>query len=360
MNTIAWSDIERALEALSAPEAGSSFVVFSGGLQGRNSAPLLQKEGVSVRAFCDNDRKMWNTEVAGFPCVVPQELSRWKDPFALVSSVKHYPAIHRQLEEMGIPHCTLDGYVVRSHLSDFQAVYAMLDEESRPIYAGLLLSRIRGDLSEFRILCSDNPYFALPEFRFPGIDEVFVDCGAFTGENSQQFINHCSGGIFRKLYAFEGNPAAVAAMRRRLTREREMWLFREDQIVCEQKFVGSADGVKIPFHISESNPTNSFAGEADEHTEWVESVTLDRYFSERGEDRITFLKADIEGAEWDMLHGAEGLIRRNRPKMAISVYHSIFDLYRIPLLLRQWVPEYQFAVRHHWNDLNETVLYCYV
>lgn len=360
MNAIVWSDIERALEALPVPKPGSDVIVFGSGSLGVNSAPRLQKEGIPVRAFCDNDRKMWNTEVAGLLCVAPQELSRWKHPFALVSTIKHYLAIHHQLEEMGIPHCTLDGYIVRSHLSDFQAVYAMLDEESRQIYAGVLLNRLTGNPSGFRTLCSDHLYFALPEFRFPGVDEVFVDCGAFTGENSQQFINHCSGGVFQKLYAFEGNPLAVAAMRRRLAREREVWLFREDQIVCEQKFVGAVDGVKIPFHISESNPTNSFIGEADEHTEWVEAVTLDRYFSQRGEDRITFLKADIEGAEWDMLHGAEGLIRRNRPKMAISVYHSIFDLYMIPLLLKQWVPDYQFAVRHHWSSFNETVLYCYV
>lgn len=359
MNTIVWSDIECALEALPIPEAGSGLIVFGIGLLGVNSAPLLQKDGLPVRAFCDNDHKKWGTEAEGLPCIAPQELLHWENPFALVSTVKHYLAVHRQLEEMGIPNCTLDAYAVRSHLSDFQAVYAMLDEESRRIYAGVLLSRLTGNPAGFRALCSDHQYFALPEFRFPGIDEVFVDCGAFTGENSQQFINHCSG-IFQKLYTFEGNPAAMAAMRRRLARERELWLFREDQIVCEQKFVGAVDGVKIPFHISEGNPANSFTGEAEGHTEWVESVTLDRYFSEQGEDRITFLKADIEGAEWDMLHGAEGLIRRSRPKMAVSVYHSIFDLYRIPLLLRQWVPEYRFAVRHHWNDFNETVLYCYV
>lgn len=90
-----------------------------------------------------------------------------------------------------------------------------------------------------------------------------------------------------------------------------------------------------------------------------EAISLDQYFAQRGGERITFLKADIEGAEWDMLLGAENIIRSSRPKIAVCIYHNIFDFYRLPMLLREFVPEYKFSVRHHWNGFNETVLYCY-
>lgn len=49
----------------------------------------------------------------------------------------------------------------------------------------------------------------------------------------------------------------------------------------------------------------------------------------------------------------------NRPKMALCIYHCIYDFFRIPLLLKKWIPEYRFAVRQHWGNFDETVLYCY-
>lgn len=236
----------------------------------------------------------------------------------------------------------------------------MLDKTSRDIYAGVLLSRIKGDQTRLPNLCEDHQYFALPQFRFCGIpeEEVFVDCGAYTGETSQIFINNQMG-QFKKIYAFEANSAAFAAMQRRLAREKDVWLFRDDQIVCERNFVSDEDGARIPFHVTRKDPTNSLVKEGDSDTEWIETVSLDRYFERKGEERITFLKADIEGAEWDMLHGGEQIIRRSRPKMAISIYHNIYDFFRIPLYLKELVPAYHFAVRQHWNSFEETILYCY-
>ena len=61
-----------------------------------------------------------------------------------------------------------------------------------------------------------------------------------------------------------------------------------------------------------------------------------------------------------MLHGAANIIRRSKPKAAISIYHSIYDFFRIPLYLKELVPEYRFAVRQHWNSYDETVLYAFL
>lgn len=288
----------------------------------------------------------------------PPQLEGIGRPFALVTALQYYSEIKKQLSELEIPCCTVDAYVVWKHLDGFRKVYQMLDAESQGIYAALLLSRIKGDPSGIRGLCSGGQYFALPEFRFCGSQESFVDCGAFTGENVETFLWNISG-LFHKIYAFEGNPAAMAAMRRRLARQGEVWLFKEGQIVLEEKFVGAKSGVQVPVSLNETNPAGS-------SIDWdfggcqVEQTALDAYFRERGEEKITFLKADIEGAEWDMLHGAKELIQRGKPKIAVCIYHSAYDLFRIPLLLKTWVPEYRMAVRHHWNGFSETVLYCYV
>ena len=60
-----------------------------------------------------------------------------------------------------------------------------------------------------------------------------------------------------------------------------------------------------------------------------------------------------------LLRGAQATIRRDRPKIAICVYHHPADIPDIAKYLRGLVPDYQFALRHHSPRLMETVLYCW-
>lgn len=71
----------------------------------------------------------------------------------------------------------------------------------------------------------------------------------------------------------------------------------------------------------------------------------------------TFIKMDIEGMEWDALHGAVETIKRNHPKLAICIYHSDEDMIRIVEYIHEIAPEYKLYVRHHSKREYETVLY---
>jgi hypothetical protein len=66
---------------------------------------------------------------------------------------------------------------------------------------------------------------------------------------------------------------------------------------------------------------------------------------------------DLEGAEVDALYGAKNTIIKNKPKLAISIYHTDEHLYQIPLLIHDWVPEYTLYIRHHSDYTPDTVLY---
>ncbi len=63
------------------------------------------------------------------------------------------------------------------------------------------------------------------------------------------------------------------------------------------------------------------------------------------DQRITFLKADIEGFELDMLKGAKETICRNKPKMAITSYHPQNEAEEIISLVKSYVPEYNVYVK---------------
>jgi hypothetical protein len=75
---------------------------------------------------------------------------------------------------------------------------------------------------------------------------------------------------------------------------------------------------------------------------------------------VTFLKADVEGFEMPLIRGASASIKTHRPKLALSIYHRINDLFDIPLALRSLVPDYKMAVRHHTPSQEDSVLYCWV
>lgn len=74
-------------------------------------------------------------------------------------------------------------------------------------------------------------------------------------------------------------------------------------------------------------------------------------------DRVTFIKMDIEGAEMEALKGAESIIKSQKPKLAICVYHKEQDMTEIPIFIKKLVPEYKLFMRHYSNDAGETVLY---
>ena len=71
----------------------------------------------------------------------------------------------------------------------------------------------------------------------------------------------------------------------------------------------------------------------------------------------TLIKMDIEGAERDALEGATGTILRDRPDLAISVYHRVDDLWRIALQIDDLLPGYRFHLRSHAHNGFDTVLY---
>jgi FkbM family methyltransferase len=73
---------------------------------------------------------------------------------------------------------------------------------------------------------------------------------------------------------------------------------------------------------------------------------------------VNFLKMDIEGSELDALKGGREFIKKNRPVMAVSVYHNPRDLWEIPFFIKKEFPFYTFRLRLHGHMLNEIVLYC--
>lgn len=75
------------------------------------------------------------------------------------------------------------------------------------------------------------------------------------------------------------------------------------------------------------------------------------------DDNVTFIKMDIEGAEYKAIKGAETIIRNYHPKLAISIYHNAEDIWELPRLIMTICPDYKLYLRHYSIAQAETVLY---
>ena len=74
--------------------------------------------------------------------------------------------------------------------------------------------------------------------------------------------------------------------------------------------------------------------------------------------KVDFIKMDIEGAELNALHGAENLIKQNKPILAVCVYHKADDLIKIPQYIKKLNEKYKLYLRKHKRFSScELVLY---
>jgi len=59
----------------------------------------------------------------------------------------------------------------------------------------------------------------------------------------------------------------------------------------------------------------------------------------------TFIKMDIQGSELESLKRCRHMIISTRPELAISVYHVPDHLWKIPLLIKKMIPDYECFLR---------------
>ena len=312
------------------------------------------KEKFQVNLLSDNNSSKWGQTINNLPCVSPMELSKFDD-LIVIPLVGDREPIIKQMQSMGI-RCLDPEECLNESLSKIERspkwfnenrimdVYDMLaDEESKRIYSSLLINRIAFGRYHYGELFSNNQYF--PDFfRFHN-NEVFIDCGAYTGDTLKRFINNVPSNEFKQIYAFEADEQNYNDLRKSVNRN-NIFLY----------------------HAGVWNETGklSFGRETYGSFEYVSVLKIDDFFLRQTVPAVridditnnaTFIKMDIEGAELNALKGAKKTIIANTPKLAISIYHQLNDLWEIPIYIKQLVPEYKLYVRHHSKTIAETVLY---
>lgn len=262
---------------------------------------------------------------------------------ALECSLARYPYWGELRVREGIFEvCQQRAYQVKHRMEEFVWLYGRLgDETSRKILLVLLQNWVCHTSLDQMPYVHWSQYFDLDLVHFQE-NEVFVDCGAYNGDTLVNFSLECRN--YKKIYCYEFNDGNLKKLREKA---------RNFPYVTVRPYaVGDMRGEVF---VDESEGDSGSHLDKEEVGRKVFMVTLDEDITEA----ITFLKADIEGAEKQMLLGAKRHIQREKPKLAIAVYHGNSDILDIPELVEEMNPTYQFYLRYYGGTLypNEIVLY---
>ena len=192
-----------------------------------------------------------------------------------------------------------------------------------------------------------NPYFPKDIIHLSS-QEVFVDCGAFTGDSILRFKHACHD-KYKSIVAFETNPRSFGKLKAKNFRD----------CYCLNCGVWNKSDTLI-FSAQERETDKLICPKVDrlqqKHPQ-ISKVPVNAIDEISSCADMTFLKMDIEGAELNALKGAEQTIRKNCPTLAISIYHSDQDLLEIPLWISSLNLPYRYYIRHHGVAFAEVVFY---
>lgn len=241
----------------------------------------------------------------------------------------------------------------------------MEDDYSRKVFAEVIKRRIIGCSSEYfdlkiqgerqylaDIICKNNK------------KEVIIDCGAYIGDTAKRFIEKF-GNKVKKIYSYEALPENLEKLNAQQTALNKEYNWKGKLIVLPYAVTDRTSVLQFwetelanaSFIPNLRSTANLQIGKRVKSFE-VETRSIDETIP--SDENVTIIKMDIEGAEYQAIVGAKETIKRNKPRCAISIYHNPLDYIKIIELLRDYVPEYKFAVRHYKARHVDTVLYAWV
>ncbi len=349
-------------------ECNRRCIIFGAGTMGQRALSALASMGVHPLSFADNNPVLWGKFVDGIPILSPEDAAELfgEDAvfFIAIRNENHwYRETFDQLLRLGCAHISSSEPIawrfpdkfppfllyhlphnLYAHAEDVaRAARLWADEESTAEYAAQIQLRAFGDPSGLSAPEVEESY-VLPGVFQLGPEDVFLDCGAYDGDTIRNLIdNHIQ---FGRIEAVEADTHSFARLADFVSTLRPEFANR---IRLHQCAVGARRGT---VRFDDTGGVDSKV--SDEGRILIDMVPIDVMFATK---RVSMIKMDIEGGEYDALIGAGQVIQRDRPILAICVYHFQEDIWRLPLLIRTLCPEYCMYLKAYRGDGIQTVVY---
>lgn len=188
---------------------------------------------------------------------------------------------------------------------------------------------------------------------FAAKGDTVLDLGGCWGDTALYFASKV--GPQGKVYSFEFVPGNIQIFN--LNRSLNPHL--ENRIELVPHPVSDKTGEVI--YYKDNGPGTQIATQPFEgQTGLTTTVSIDDFVIRNGISKIDFIKMDIEGTELKALMGGEETIRRFKPKLAISIYHSLDDFVAIPKWILDLELGYELFLTHNTIHIEETVCFAQI
>lgn len=227
----------------------------------------------------------------------------------------------------------------RKHRSKWGDLYNMMaDEEARRTLLDVMRFRLSADPA-YMMNYSVRPN----EQYFEGFlmlnQETFVDAGGFDGATTELFCSKYPK--YKRVFFFEPSHRNMRRARKRLKGSRD--------IVFHTEGLSNTSGI-LSFD-SDSGPASAI--KTTDSSSAIKVTTLDEMIREP----VSFVKMDLEGWELNALKGSKNHLIRDKPKLAIAVYHRAKDFRMIKDYVLFLRVSYDIYLRHYTEGWSETVMY---
>lgn len=349
---------EYALALLNRVKTYEKKVIFGGGACGSSCIGFLKQCDIDIDYFCDNNLKFRDIKIRGVEYISPNDLLKIKEKMIVIIAVRKYQDIYEQLMAIGIEAENIA--IVNADILTFQANYfissgqisvldlcrsvcSVVDVCEDELSAKILYQTLkRYILNPEEIIENTGKAYFIPEVG-KRKQEVFVDVGAYNGDTLDEFLREYNNS-FERYYAFELN---IDNYKNLCSRVEKIPDFIRNKIAVYNIGLWS-EKAEIKYNSNDAGTSIASYGECKGVVDKLDNIL---------KEKVTYIKMDIEGAEIAALKGSMGLLHKYRPTCAICVYHSINDIIKIPIMLKEL--GYRIIIRHHETNASEIVCYAY-
>lgn len=215
-----------------------------------------------------------------------------------------------------------------------KAAYTLLaDVQSRKVFSATLNYKLSGKIS-YLFDCTTQRVDDIRTLLAPAQDEVYMDLGAYNGDTIKE-LGTLTDWHWQSVLAVEPDRRNCRKLRVLADELKQQGLpleVYERGIWNEEGELGFSDS---------GGRQSTFIGA---QKRVVPVTTIDAVAAGRA---VSLIKMDVEGAEVQALNGGKETLQKFAPKLFVAAYHYDVDLFRLPLLLHELVPQYKIYLRKH-------------
>lgn len=217
------------------------------------------------------------------------------------------------------------------HKDELQQIYDRLEDEiSKKTLENCINFKLTGDINY--LTQATTPVAECYDLINPKSSDVYVDLGAYNGDTIEEFMSYTDGNNIA--YAIEPDTRNFKKLTQRVENN------NYTNVKC-YKNVASNDNNVYQFNAKggRSARLNDTSKTIDIH-----GITVDGLLDGA---RVDVIKYDVEGAEVQAILGCKQTIIKHKPRLMVSAYHKIDDLFNLPNLINSFRDDYKIYLRHH-------------